>query len=120
MRGRFERRLSSETLPETAGARECTGMLLLILSWLQHHAALRPLSSTSGKMFFREGIKERGQHSIFGLTEDKENSCREWGAREMQEEEEANLSVNQETYRKAGGGTWNVLTIWDECLPDKG
>lgn len=118
MRSRFERSLSSETFPETAAARACTGVLLLILSWLQHRVELRPLRSASGKMFFGEGTQERGQRSTFGLTEDRENSCREWGARETQEEEgEANLSVNQETYRKAGGGPWNVRTIWGECLP---
>lgn len=75
MRGSFERRSSSETLPGTAAARTGTGALLLILSWLQHRVELWPLSSTPGKMFFGEGIQERGQHSIFGLTEDKPNSC---------------------------------------------
>lgn len=96
-------------------------MLLLTGSWLQYRVELWPLSSTSDKIFFGEGIKERGQHSIFGLSEDRVNSCREWEARETQEEEgEANLSVNQETYRKAGGGPGNVLNIRDEWLLEKG
>lgn len=80
-------------------------MILLTRCWLQCYAELWPLSSTSDKTFFGEGIEERGQRSIFGLSEDRESSCTEWEAREAQEEEgEAVLSGNQETYREAGRG----------------